>query len=117
MRLLDVWADDPRPVGICNYALLRLMIYTGLRRAEMVTLRWDDISFGDQIVTVRHGKGDKRRIAAIADKSDDTINALSALREAQEGACDCIFPGHDRRAQSEICLRYAPERTDHCAPA
>ncbi|MCY4061901.1 MAG: site-specific integrase [Chloroflexi bacterium] len=92
VRLLDVWADDPRPVGIRNYALLRLMIYTGLRRAEVATLRWDDISFGDQTVTVRHGKGDKRRIAAIADKSDDTINALSALREAQAGACDCIFP-------------------------
>lgn len=92
VRLLDVWADDPRPVGIQNYALLRLMIYTGLRRAEVATLRWDDISYGDQTVTVRRGKGDKCRVAAIADKNDDTIHALSALREAQERACDCIFP-------------------------
>ena len=66
-RLLAVWEDDPRPVSIRNYALLRLMIYTGLRRAEVVTLRWDDINFEDQTVTVRHGKGDKFRIAAIAD--------------------------------------------------
>ena len=59
-RLLNVWAADPRPVGIRNYALLRLMTYTGLRRAEVVALRWDDINFEDQTVTVRHGKGDKR---------------------------------------------------------
>ena len=57
-RLLDVWAADPRLVGIRNYALLRLMIYTGLRRAEIVTLRWDDIDLENQTVTVRHGKGD-----------------------------------------------------------
>ena len=43
------------------------MIYTGLRRAEIVNLRWVDIDFEDQTVTVRHGKGDKQRIAAIAD--------------------------------------------------
>ena len=40
-RLLVVWADDQRHVGIRNYALLRLLIYTGLRRAEVVMLRWD----------------------------------------------------------------------------
>jgi len=91
VRLLAVWEDDLRPVGIRNYALLRL-IYTGLRRAEIMKLRWDDISFEDQTVTVRHGKGDKRRIAAIADATDGTMKALYALWEAQNGARDCIFP-------------------------
>ena len=75
-------------MGIRNYALLRLMIYTGLRRAEVVRLRWDDIDFDDWTVTVRHGKGDKRRIAAIADATDATLQALNNLWEAQEGACD-----------------------------
>ncbi len=92
VRLLDVWANDQRPVGIRNHALLRLMIYTSLRRAEIVMLHWDDIDFDDWTVTVRHGKGDKRRVAAIADATDATIKALYALWEAQEGACHCIFP-------------------------
>ena len=91
-RLLDVWAADPRLVGIRNYALLRLMIYTGLRRAEIVSLRWDDIDLDAQTVTVRHGKGDKRRIAAIADATDATKRALLALWQAQAGAYDCLFP-------------------------
>ena len=91
-RLLAVWEEDSRPMGIRNYALLRLMIYTGLRRAEVVALRWDDIDFEDQLVTVRHGKGDKGRIAAIADMTDETIRSLYALWEAQAGAYDHIFP-------------------------
>ena len=91
-QLLDLWARDRRPMGVRNYALLRLMIYTGLRRAEVVALHWDDIDFEDQLVTVRHGKGDKERIAAIADMTDETIRSLYALWEAQDGAYDHIFP-------------------------
>ena len=91
-RLLDVWADDGRAVGIRNYALLRLLIYTGLRRAEVVMLRWDDIDLDAHTVTVRHGKGDKRRIAAIADVTEATKRALLALQQAQAGAYDCLFP-------------------------
>ena len=91
-RLLDVWADDGRAVGIRNYALLRLLIYTGLRRAEVVMLRWDDIDLEAHTVTVRHGKGDKERVAAIADATEATKRALSALWQAQAGAYDCLFP-------------------------
>ncbi len=91
-QLLDLWARDRRPLGVRNYALLRLMIYTGLRRAEVVALRWDDIDFEDQLVIVRQGKGGKERIAAIADMTDDTIESLYALWEVQTGAYDHIFP-------------------------
>ena len=91
-RLLDVWVADQRLVGLRNHALLRLMIYTGLRRAEIVMLRWDDIDLENQTVTVRHGKGDKRRIAAIADATEATKRALLALRGAQAGTYDCLFP-------------------------
>ena len=91
-QLLDLWARDRRPLGVRNYALLRLMIYTGLRRAEVVALHWDDIDFEDQLVSVRRGKGGKARIAAIADITDDTIGALTALWEVQEGEYDHVFP-------------------------
>ena len=84
-RFADRWASATTP-------LLRLMIYTGLRRAEVVALRWYDIDFEEQLVTVRHGKGDKERIAAIADMTDETIGSLNALWEAQAGAYDHIFP-------------------------
>ena len=46
----------------------------------------------DWTLTVRHGKGDKQWIAAIADATDATMRALHALWEAQDGEYDCIFP-------------------------
>lgn len=42
--LMDVWAHDTRPVALRNTALLRLMVYTGLRRAELVAL---EVQVGD----------------------------------------------------------------------
>lgn len=36
---MNVWAHDKRPVTVRNTVLLRLMVYTGLRRTELVTLR------------------------------------------------------------------------------
>lgn len=107
-RLLDLWARDRRPLGVRNSALLRLMIYTGLRRSEVVALRWDDIDFEDQLVTVRQGKGGKERIAAIADMTDETIQSLYALWEAQTGAYDHIFPtmtaGHNPRFYTDEAM-------------
>ncbi len=50
------------------------------------------VCLDDWTVTVRHGKGDKQRISAIAEATDATMRALYALWEAQDGACDCIFP-------------------------
>ncbi len=69
------------------------MVYTGLRQAEIVTLRWDDIDLEAHTVTVRQGKGDKERVAATADITEATKRALIALRGVQDGQYECVFPG------------------------
>ena len=91
-QLLEVWAADNRHSGVRNYALLRLLIYTGLRSAEVVALRWEDIDLDAQLVRVRHGKGDKERVVAIADVSDNTKQSLVALRALQADQYECVFP-------------------------
>lgn len=91
-QLLEVWAEDNRHCGVRNYALLRLLIYTGLRNSEAVALRWEDIDLDAQIVRVRHGKGDKERIVAIADMSDKTKQSLVALGALQADKYECVFP-------------------------
>ncbi len=68
------------------------MVYTGLRRAELVTLRWEDIDLENQTVRVRHRKGDKERVASIADVTNVTKRALEALRASQGGGYECVFP-------------------------
>lgn len=72
--------------------MMRLLIYTGLRRSELVALKWTDINFEDMTLTVRHGKGDKERIVAIVDPSMKTEVALDDLRRMQEDAYTYIFP-------------------------
>ena len=71
--------------------MIRLLVYTGLRRAELVMLRWSDIDTEAGLVTVRHGKGGKERVAAILDSSDGTELALQRLRESQVEISQFLF--------------------------
>lgn len=59
--------DRTTPKGKRDYALLSLMIRTGIRRAEVVALKVADLGMeqGFYIITIRHGKGDKRRMAKL----------------------------------------------------
>ena len=72
--------------------MIRLLVYTGLRRSELVALRWTDINAEDLTITVRHGKGDKERVVAIVDPSEATVGALQSWRNAQAGDYTYVFP-------------------------
>ena len=87
-----MWRYDTSNAGLRNNAVMRLLVYTGLRRSELVALTWDDIDLAEMTIAVRHGKGDKERIVAIVDHSPVTKMALQALAEAQGGAFRYVFP-------------------------
>ena len=82
----------PRIAGLRNNAMMRLLVYTGLHRSELVALTWHDIDMSEMTITVRHGKGDKERTVAIVDHSPVTKMALLTLEEAQGGAYRHVFP-------------------------
>ena len=90
-RLLDVWRNVPSVKGIRNNAMIRLLVYTGLRRSELVMLRWTDVDAEAGLVTVRHGKGGKERVAAILDSTEGTELALGRLRESQPEEYQFLF--------------------------
>lgn len=90
-RLLDVWRNDLSVKGTRNNAMIRLLVYTGLRRSELVMLRWTDIDSETGLVTVRYGKGDKQRVAAILDSTDGTRLALERLRQSQPEGYEFLF--------------------------
>ena len=91
-HFLDVWSKDKTAVGIRNNALIRLGVYTGLRRSELVALRWSDVNLESKIITVREGKGGKSRAVKIADITEGTARAMKALREAQGQKYEFVFP-------------------------
>src|ERR1700735_5701409 len=41
--------------------MLQTLLETGARASELVQLRVEDVSLGERVITIRHGKGDKRR--------------------------------------------------------
>ena len=94
--LLGVWRNDSSAVGMRNDVMIRLLVYTGLRRSELVALRWTDIDIEDLTITVRHGKGDKERVTAIVDPSEGTVGALQSLRHTQAGNYTYVFPSMTR---------------------
>jgi site-specific recombinase XerD len=74
--------DRTTLMGKRDYALLMVLIYTGIRRAECAGLELRDLAKeqGYDVAVIRHGKGNKRRIVklpvAVRRALDEWLNAL-----------------------------------------
>lgn len=88
IAILESWPGDD-DFAVRNTALLNVMFGTGLRRAEVVALKWSNIDFNTGVVHVAHGKGDITRDVAIM--GSRCIPALQAWRRYIPGAV-CVFP-------------------------
>lgn len=82
--VLDVWGDLSSPLHVRNRMILLVMLYTGIRRNELLSLMWADIDFEDGILRIRHGKGDKyREVAIVSDNGDRALTALMQWKVTQ----------------------------------
>lgn len=80
-QVLSAW-QMKELIAIRNTCMLALMFYTGLRRAELAALQWNEIDLVTGTIHVRHGKGDKSRDIAIVEDSQNTaVNALKNWKE------------------------------------
>ena len=84
-ELLLEQANPRYPTGECNQTMLRLMLNTGLRLAEVTALKWRDIDLTTGKLMVRQGKGSKDRTLWVAEAD---IDRLRSWRERQATACD-----------------------------
>ncbi len=50
------------------YLLIYLLLTTGIRRAELLSLNWDDVDFLKREITIKRGKGGKLRVIPLEDK-------------------------------------------------
>lgn len=82
-HLLMAW-DGWHYREIRNRAIIAVLFATGIRRSECAALRWDDIDFEAGVITIRAGKGDKRREAAIV--GDYGVDALRTWLLTQQDA-------------------------------
>ena len=76
-KILEVWIADTL-LAVRNNALLSVLFYTGMHRAEVIALKWQDVDWDAGIIRVRHGKSDKyREVAMVAGQDDPAHTALS----------------------------------------
>jgi integrase len=61
-----------------------LSMNTGLRRGELLALRWDSINFGGRILTVEGGTSKSRQTRHVA-LNDEAMGALNRWREQTHG--------------------------------
>jgi site-specific recombinase XerD len=79
--------DRTTAKGKRDYALLLLLLRTGIRRAEAAGLAIGDLSTegGHFIATIRHGKGNKRRIVKLPPPVRDALEIYLAATKQRQG--------------------------------
>ncbi|MCY3779057.1 MAG: tyrosine-type recombinase/integrase [Chloroflexi bacterium] len=83
-KLLSVWKNDDTDKGIRNYAVICLLLYAAVRNAELVGLRWEDLNWDAQTLTVCRGNERQICILSILDTTSETLNSLRRLQDAQK---------------------------------
>ncbi|MGB0134172.1 tyrosine recombinase XerC [Dokdonella sp.] len=98
--LLEFPTDDAEAVH--DRAMLELLYSSGLRVAEIVSIRWRDLDTGEGMLRVT-GKGSKTRIVPVGRQA---LHALDALRVQDRGGDDdLILRGRNGRPLSTNGVR------------
>ncbi|MDX1995685.1 MAG: site-specific integrase [bacterium] len=121
-KVLNHWQGESL-VAIRNRALFAVLFYTGIRRAELIALRWSEIDIEAGVIQVRHGKGDKAREVAVV--GDEAVNALEQWQAAQTAAAGAgrvyvfcaLAKGGKLAADQPMTARAINKLTDETAAA
>lgn len=81
IQALTAQANPKYVTGHRNRVMMQLMLSLGLRLAEVVGLRWDDVDFLSEILMIREGKGMKDRTLFIKNNNWRAANDKAALQE------------------------------------
>jgi integrase/recombinase XerD len=94
-RVLEVTREDLSPTGLRDYAILMLLATYGLRAAEVIHLRLEDIDWRQDALRVRHTK-------------TGTYSELPSLIEPGEALLRYLEKARPRSTHREIFRRILP---------
>ena len=91
-ELLDEQDADKEDFKVCRDMMVLMMAYyTGMRRAELVGLKLEDLDMGAHVIRVT-GKGDKQRIVPMLDDLVEEVEHYLRLRSMRvQGRHSCFF--------------------------
>ncbi len=96
-KLLDV-LDEEQDVQVSN--LVRLALFTGMRRGELFSLSWSDIDFHNKTITIRSGNNGQHSTIPLNGLAE---NVLIEHAQAEAGS-KFVFPGRGGKKRTE-CKR------------
>ena len=79
-------------MGIRTEAMIRLFLSSGIRVGELRDIEISDVNFEEQTIHIRHGKGDKNRMAFFdSDTKKALLKYLEVRKDPKEGIGDPLF--------------------------
>ncbi len=97
-KLLKVIDEEEENPDVAK--MLKLALFTGLRRGEIFRLRWDDIDFQNGFMTLYDTKGGKNHTLPF------NPSAREVMESVQRGQSPYIFPGRYGKCRKH-CTRQA----------
>lgn len=85
-----------------NYAMIAIMLYTGIRASELLALKFDDVNLSSERIFIRKGKGRKERYVPMHRKLKNILESYVKERKRLKKSSEWFFTG----AQSEKQLGY-----------
>lgn len=73
--------------------LLVLLLFTGLRRMEALTLTWNQVDLKDRTLSIANTKNHEPLVLPLS----DVVQALLTARDAAKGTSRFVFPGTGKR--------------------
>ena len=96
-KLLQVLEEEP-DLQVSN--LVRMALYTGMRRGELFELCWSDIDFHNKTITVRSGKKGQYPTIPMNEMAEKVL----AEHAHVPGSSKFVFPGRNGKKRTE-CKR------------
>jgi len=82
-------------------AVLKVLYFTGMREKELINLDVRDVDFDRLQITIRHGKGDRRRVVNITSDCAEAIKRWPQVRpKPKEGHEDMLFLSPSKKIMS-----------------
>lgn len=92
-KLLNFIDSEPENRG---GAIMKLALYTGLRRGEMFRLTWDDVDFQNGFIHVRSPKSGRDEVIPM------NAEARKVLENQPRTDSPYVFPGQDGKQRAEV---------------
>lgn len=118
-RLLEVVRNYPYPyryLRFRNYAIFATFVYSGLRKKELLHLKYADVDLENLMIFVRQGKGSKDRIVPIGYNLAEILKKYLIERERLHKTCPEFFASLNRDCGfTDIGLRNLVDKIRKCS--